>query len=165
MHCPAWIKVPFLIVFFFVQASVPSLLESAPPPPPPPAVIIKAFQVDTLDNIIIYFSTVNPLTQHPIWDPPCEVPVLLFPWINLLCYPVPQNQNFILILLITPSHHHQKQVAQRATIAHLSPMCQGQISFQKTYKWAMETRGPKSNSSELLCLSWLPATLMTIWMS
>ena len=24
-----------------------------------------------------------------------------------------------------------KQVAQRATIAHLSPMCQGQISFQK----------------------------------
>ena len=56
-----------------------------------------------------------------------------------------------------------KQVAQRATIAHLIPMCQGQISFQKTYKWAMETRGPKSNSSELLCLSWLPATLMTIW--
>ena len=43
-----------------------------------------------------------------------------------------------------------KQVAQRATIAHLSPMCQGQISFQKTYKWAMETRGQKSNSSELL---------------
>ena len=36
-----------------------------------------------------------------------------------------------------------KQVAQRETIAHLSPMCQGQISFQKTYKWAMETRGPK----------------------
>ena len=26
---------------------------------------------------------------------------------------------------------NQKQVAQRATIAHLSPMCQGQISFQK----------------------------------
>ena len=25
----------------------------------------------------------------------------------------------------------QKQVAQRATIAHLSPMCQGKISFQK----------------------------------
>ena len=55
-----------------------------------------------------------------------------------------------------------KQVAHKATIAHLSPMCQGQISFQKTYKWAMETRGPKSNSSELLCLSWLPATLMMI---
>ena len=35
--------------------------------------------------------------------------------------------------------------------------------ISKTYKWAMETRGPKSNSSELLCLSWLPATLMTIW--
>ena len=34
--------------------------------------------------------------------------------------------------------------------------------FKKTYKWAMETRGPKSNSSELLCLSWLPATLMMI---
>ena len=56
----------------------------------------------------------------------------------------------------------QEQVAQRATIARLSPMCQGQISFQKTYKWAMETRGPKQNSSELLCLSWLPATLMMI---
>ena len=55
-----------------------------------------------------------------------------------------------------------KQVAQRATIAHLSPMCQGQISFKKTYKWAKETRGLKSNSSELLCLSWLPATLMMI---
>ena len=41
-------------------------------------------------------------------------------------------------------------------------MCQGQISFQKTYKWAMETRGLKSNSSKLLCLSWLPATLMMI---
>ena len=26
----------------------------------------------------------------------------------------------------------------------------------------METRGPKSNSSELLRLSWLPATLMMI---
>ena len=28
----------------------------------------------------------------------------------------------------------------------------------------METRGPESNSSELLCLSWLPATLMMIWL-
>ena len=55
-----------------------------------------------------------------------------------------------------------KKIAQRATIAHLSPVCQGQISFQKTYKWAMETRGPKSNLSKLLCLSWLPATLMMI---
>ena len=36
------------------------------------------------------------------------------------------------------------------------------LPFKKTYKWAMETRGPKSNSSELLCLSWLPATLMMI---
>ena len=26
----------------------------------------------------------------------------------------------------------------------------------------METKGPKSNSSELLCLPWLPATLMMI---
>ena len=34
--------------------------------------------------------------------------------------------------------------------------------ISKTYKWAMETRSPKSNSSELLCLSWLPATLMMI---
>ena len=32
--------------------------------------------------------------------------------------------------------------------------------FKKTYKWATETRGPKSNSSKLLCLSWLPATFM-----
>ena len=61
-----------------------------------------------------------------------------------------------------PTRRIDKQVAQRATIAHLSPMCQGQISFHKTYKWAMETGGPKSNSSELLCLSWLPATLMMI---
>ena len=29
------------------------------------------------------------------------------------------------------------------------------LSFQKTYKYAMETRGPKSNSSELLYLSCL----------
>ena len=36
------------------------------------------------------------------------------------------------------------------------------LSFKKTYKWAMETRGPKSNTSELLCLSWLPAALMMI---
>ena len=28
-----------------------------------------------------------------------------------------------------------------------------QVSLKKTYKWAMETTGPKSNSSELLCLS------------
>ena len=34
--------------------------------------------------------------------------------------------------------------------------------FKKSYKWAMETRGPKSNTYELLCLSWLPATLMLI---
>ena len=30
-----------------------------------------------------------------------------------------------------PTRGIAKQVAQRATIAHLSPMCQGQISFQK----------------------------------
>ena len=30
-----------------------------------------------------------------------------------------------------PSLNVSKQVAQRATIAHLSPMCQGQILFQK----------------------------------
>ena len=34
--------------------------------------------------------------------------------------------------------------------------------FKTTYKWAMETRGPKSNSPKLLCLSLLPATLMMI---
>ena len=56
----------------------------------------------------------------------------------------------------------KKQVAKRATITHLNPMCQGQIAFQNTYKWAMETRGPKCNSSELLCLSWLPAALIMI---
>ena len=32
----------------------------------------------------------------------------------------------------TKKKKKKKQVAQRATIAHLSPMCQGQISFQKT---------------------------------
>ena len=34
------------------------------------------------------------------------------------------------------------QVAQRATIAHLSPMCQGQISFQKHINgpWKPEVR-------------------------
>ena len=53
-------------------------------------------------------------------------------------------------------------VHNKATVAHLSPICQGQISFQKTYKWAMETRGLKSNLSELLCLSWLPGTLTMI---
>ena len=68
----------------------------------------------------------------------------------------------ILYLKWTLFYCHGKQVDQRATIAHLSPMCQGQISLQKTYKWAMETRGLKSNLSEFLCLSWLPATLMMI---
>ena len=32
----------------------------------------------------------------------------------------------------------------------------------KKHKCAMETRGPKSNLSKLLCLSWLSATLMMI---
>ena len=71
-------------------------------------------------------------------------------------YPLPDECTFLVrnyILKLFREKTHTKQVAQRATIAHLSPMCQGQISFQKTYKWAMETRGPKSNSSELLCLS------------
>ena len=36
------------------------------------------------------------------------------------------NINIKLLLFL-----QNKQVAQRATIAHLSPMCQGQISFQK----------------------------------
>ena len=34
-------------------------------------------------------------------------------------------------LYIATNDADKKQVAQRATIAHLSPMCQGQISFQK----------------------------------
>ena len=94
-----------------------------------------------------------------------------------------------------------KQVAQRATIAHLSPMCQVNlprnlmqpfptpmmlhIKFdqdwptgfrdiqvrkceifvtqgQVTPKWVVWF-GPKSNLTEFLCLSWLPATLTMIW--
>ena len=93
-----------------------------------------------------------------------------------------------------------KQVAQRATIAHLSPMCQGQsapkpyaafpppqwcytkfdqdwptgfrdVQVQKceifvtqgqvTPKWVVWF-GPKSNSTKIVCLSWLPSTLMMI---
>ena len=42
------------------------------------------------------------------------------------------------------------------------PLISKKKTKKKTYKWAMKTRGPKSNSSELLCLSWLPATLMMI---
>ena len=33
---------------------------------------------------------------------------------------------------MSPDQHKIKQVAQRATIAHLSPMCQGQILFKKS---------------------------------
>ena len=36
------------------------------------------------------------------------------------------------------------------------------IQGQVTPKWVVWS-GPKSNSSELLCLSWLSATLMMIW--
>ena len=36
------------------------------------------------------------------------------------------------------------------------------IQGQVTPKWEVWS-GPKSNLSELLCLSWLPATLMMIW--
>ena len=43
-----------------------------------------------------------------------------------------------------------------------SNVLRSNLHFKKTYKWAMETRGPKSTLSELLCLSWLPATLMVI---
>ena len=87
---------------------------------------------------------------------------------NFRIRPVIKNFLFAVIPLTQKNCPYSKQVVQRATIAHLSPMRQGQISFQKTYKWAMETRGPKSNSSKLLCLSWLPATLMMIlskWIS
>ena len=70
--------------------------------------------------------------------------------------------NYVQLHQTWPIKQVLKEVAQRATVAHLSPMCQGQISFKKTYKWAMETRGPKSNSPGLLCLSWLPVTLMMI---
>ena len=36
------------------------------------------------------------------------------------------------------------------------------IQGQVTPKWVVWS-GPKSNLSELLCLSWLPLTLMMIW--
>ena len=36
-----------------------------------------------------------------------------------------------LLIFLDFSANKKEQVAQRATIAHLSPMCQGQISFQK----------------------------------
>ena len=108
-------------------------------------------------------QTVNLGTEFSIrTSHPCKILIFLhtrqgFPQVS----PVLADISYLTYLY--PTRGIDKQVAQRATIAHLSPMCQGQISFQKTYKWVMETRGPKSNSSELLCLSWLPATLMTIW--
>ena len=37
----------------------------------------------------------------------------------------------IFVILALKCDSFEQQVAQRATIAHLSPMCQGQISFQK----------------------------------
>ena len=142
----------------------------------------------SLQNVYIKFLSLKKISFCPLSYGPCafylfiatcvssQVKILLFSWCFL--------NYFLKIISWYPFHfrgvastfhwkikfkseipplHTFKQVAQRATIAHLSPMCQGQISFQKTYKWAMETRGPKSNSSEPLCLSWLPATLMTIW--
>ena len=50
-----------------------------------------------------------------------------------------KSQNIISFRgVFAPTVHIYKplieDVAQRATITHLSPMCQGQISFQKTYK-------------------------------
>ena len=36
-----------------------------------------------------------------------------------------------IIILSSAMSHIKEQAAQRATIAHLDPMCQGQISFQK----------------------------------
>ena len=86
---------------------------------------------------------------------------------------------------------NSKQVAQRATIAHLSPMCQGQISFQKfkliqalmlvlvTWKYQKDPiknnreKGQltpqsvmgsvrNSNSYKLLCMSSLPASMKRI---
>ena len=39
-----------------------------------------------------------------------------------------------------------KQVAQRATIAHLSPMCQGQISFKKKQQ---HINGPRNQRPEI----------------
>ena len=39
--------------------------------------------------------------------------------------------NWLLKICFEKIMSEQEQVAQRATIAHLSPMCQGQISFQK----------------------------------
>ena len=44
---------------------------------------------------------------------------------NLCCWSILRANMCISVVWV------EKRVAQRATIAHLSPMCQGQISFQK----------------------------------
>ena len=49
----------------------------------------------------------------------------------------------LLTILGALQSNFYKQVAQRATFTHLSPMCQGQISFQKTYKWGHGNQRPK----------------------
>ena len=54
--------------------------------------------------------------QPQFWS---DLPKILFQH-----HTTPSHQN-------VATHEKNKQVAQRATIAHLSPMCQGQISFQK----------------------------------
>ena len=54
-------------------------------------------------------STFQPSRPHSSWER-CDKNILMF-------------ENW--------RERKMKQVAQRATIAHLSPMCQGQISFQK----------------------------------
>ena len=58
---------------------------------------------------------------------------LLFCFVFLfqLCWKLWQKLLQSIILTHLAYIANGKQVAQRATIAHLSPMCQGQISFQK----------------------------------
>ena len=75
-----------------------------------------------------------PCTIHkPIKASDCTIPfyhlcdnfMLSFALIKVL------KMSFILSQTVLMSIINKKQVAQRATIAHLSPMCQGQISFKK----------------------------------
>ena len=61
--------------------------------------------------------------------------------------PVPDPETLPFKYFLTNYHsilknNNNKQVAQRTMIAHLSPMCQGQISFQKHINgpWKPEAR-------------------------
>ena len=61
-------------------------------------------------------------------------------------------------------HYKQEQVAQSATIAHLSPMCHGQISLKKPNNIQMDhgNQRPESELVRAFMPVLLPATLMMI---